>query len=101
MPVPNYLRRFREAHGIEAQDLAAQIGVSPSAVSKWESHQREVSDDYKKALAEFYNVPVRALFDFEYDATADALRRTIDALLSMRLRVELLEEQHGLKKVSA
>ncbi len=91
MPVPNHIRRFRTAHRLKAKDLAEAIGVSPAALSKWESRAREVSDEFKLALAEYFCVPVAALFDFGYDPLADALRRTIDSVAALQMRVEAVE----------
>lgn len=93
VPVPNYIRRFREAHGLTAAELAAKVGVTASAVSKWESGAREVSDDLKIELARFFNVPVSALFDFEYQPLADALRRTIDVVSSLKMRLDAVESE--------
>lgn len=91
--VPNYIRRFRDAHGITATELADALGAHQTTVSKWESRTNEVSDDFKLRLAGYFNVPVTALFDFGYEPLSDALRRTIEVVASLRQRVDGLDAE--------
>jgi DNA-binding transcriptional regulator YiaG len=41
MPAPGMRRRIRERAGLTQLDLAAALGVSRPAVSRWEAGQRE------------------------------------------------------------
>lgn len=100
MPVPNHIRRFRDSHRITAAELAAALHVSPSALSRWETGEREVSDEHKSALAAYFNVPVQAIFDFDYHPLADALHRTLDIVTSLRHRVDRLESELAIRKAS-
>lgn len=93
MPVRNHIRRLRESHRISAKDLADALGVHPSALSRWESHDREVSDEYKQAVAAYFNLPVKAIFDFDTDHVVDTLHRTFDYVTSLRHRVDQLEDE--------
>lgn len=100
MPVPNHIRRLRDSLGISASTLAEEVGVSPSALSRWESGSREVSDDHKRALAEYFNLPVGAIFEFEYSPMVDALLRFADAQTALRLRVDRLEQELAMRRAS-
>lgn len=90
MPVPNHIRRLRSAHGISATQLAHTLGVNQSTLSRWESGDREVSDDGKLQVAEYFNLPVVAIFNFGYDPLRDALLRTMDAVTALRHEVDEL-----------
>lgn len=90
-PVPNHIRRVREAYGLSAVQVAKQIGVTKSALSRWESREREVGDDFKLLLASFFNLPVGVIFEFGYDPLQDAVRRSLDVVTSLRERVSKVE----------
>lgn len=65
------LRRLREHAGLEAQQLAAQIGVSGDMVSRFELGKRAVRRPHVEAIA-------RAL-ELDADATADLLEQFTEA----------------------
>jgi transcriptional regulator with XRE-family HTH domain len=48
--------------GFIGRDLAELIGVSESAVSRWFSGEREISESNRQALAIVLDVPLLALF---------------------------------------
>jgi transcriptional regulator with XRE-family HTH domain len=56
------LRREAKRQKITARDLAARIGVTESAVSRWFAGSREIGDDHRIAVAQALDVPVLALF---------------------------------------
>lgn len=50
--------------GLTQADLAAQIGVDPSTLSKWETGS-SVPDVFKIKLARRFEIPVHHLFLFD------------------------------------
>jgi ribosome-binding protein aMBF1 (putative translation factor) len=52
----DYLRNFREAHGITQKDLAEKIGVRVNYLSDLETGQRAISRKNAKRFAEIFNV---------------------------------------------
>jgi transcriptional regulator with XRE-family HTH domain len=56
------LRREANRQGVSARDLAARIGVTESAVSRWFAGSREIGDDHRIAVAQALGVPVLAIF---------------------------------------
>jgi transcriptional regulator with XRE-family HTH domain len=56
------LRRETKRAGLTARELAEQIGVTESAVSRWLAGSREIGDDHRIALARALGIPVLALF---------------------------------------
>ena len=80
--IENNIRRLRQVNGHTLEDLAAEIGVSPSTIAKWEVGSRECPDEFKIRIARFYGWPVHAVFLFDTDSTPAslALRALIDKL---------------------
>lgn len=62
--VENGIRRFREADGITQAQLATELGIDKSTLSKWESGS-PVPDVFKKRLASHFKVAVHHLFYFD------------------------------------
>lgn len=91
--VPNYIRHWREAHGLTQLQLAEEIGVDKSTISKWESGEREVSDDHKRLLARHFTVPVSAIFEFEWSPYTDALRRMGSVVTDLRSELASLRAE--------
>jgi transcriptional regulator with XRE-family HTH domain len=52
----DYLRNFREAHGMTQKDLAEEIGVRVNYLSDLETGQRAISGMKAKKLAAIFNV---------------------------------------------
>jgi transcriptional regulator with XRE-family HTH domain len=42
MKKENPIRRYRRSHGLSTRGLAALLGVSAMAVSRWEREEREI-----------------------------------------------------------
>jgi Zn-dependent peptidase ImmA (M78 family)/transcriptional regulator with XRE-family HTH domain len=57
------IRQLREALGVQAQDLAARVGLDPSAVSKIETGKRAIKADELIRIAEALNVSPLALLE--------------------------------------
>jgi len=98
MPVPNHIRRTREAFGIASKELAGILNVSPATVSRWESGEREVSDEDKTRIAAHFKLPVSAIFEYEWSPLADGIHRLLDVVQSLSLRVERLESQRQVER---
>lgn len=93
MTVPNNIRRFRLAHRLTMAQLAEQVHVTEATVSRWETGERGVPDSVKLALAEYFKVPVTVLFEFQYDLSADALCRLLDAFTATNAKVDALQAE--------
>lgn len=59
--IANRLVELRRARGLSQEDLAAQLGVSRQAVSKWERCESSPDTDNLIALARLYGVSLDAL----------------------------------------
>ena len=62
--VENGIRRSREIAGLSQTQLAAELGVDPSTLSKWETGA-SVPDVFKVKLARRFDLPVHHLFFFD------------------------------------
>ncbi len=62
---PNRLRELREESGISRRALAAELGVHPTTVTRWESGAIAIRDDYKQQLAERLGVSVPFLMGWD------------------------------------
>jgi len=71
MPFNEQLQRLRRAHGLSQEELAARIGVSRQAVSKWEVGEAAPDLGNLLALADALGVSLDALCGRE-DAPPDA-----------------------------
>lgn len=59
--IANRLVELRRAHSLSQEDLAAKLGVSRQAVSKWERAESSPDTDNLIALAQLYGVSLDAL----------------------------------------
>lgn len=60
---PSFSKLIRDARihrGLTATEVAEQIGVSPSAVSLWESDRARPRDENLSALCKVLKLPIRA-----------------------------------------
>ena len=64
------LQQLRKQHDLTQDELAAQLYVSRTAVSKWESGRGYPSIDSLKAIAAFYRVTIDDLLSGEELLTA-------------------------------
>lgn len=63
MNTKNIGKKLRELRGSKSvQTVAQENGISPSAVSMYESGLRVPRDDVKVRLANYYGVPVESIF---------------------------------------
>lgn len=70
---------LRKAHGFSQEDLAARLGVSRQAVSKWERAESAPDTDNMIALAELYGVSLDDLIHGENAAPQPAAMEPGDA----------------------
>ena len=61
------LRRYREAAGLTAKDLAAQIGIKYSTYSNYENQGREPNYDTLREIAAALHVSIDDLLDYQVD----------------------------------
>ena len=59
------LRRLREGKGFSQMELAEEIGVAHTSLSRWETAKLMPKHENLDAIADFYSVSVSALFSEE------------------------------------
>ena len=59
------LVQLRKENGLSQEALAAKLGVSRQAISKWERAEASPDTDNLIALAEIYGITLDALLDSE------------------------------------
>ncbi|MBQ2650466.1 MAG: helix-turn-helix transcriptional regulator [Clostridia bacterium] len=92
MELNEKLQMLRKQKGLTQEQLAAELYVSRTAISKWESGRGYPSIDSLKALARFYNISIDELLSGEQLLTvveednrnkANRLRRRVFGLLDL------------------
>lgn len=66
------LKYLRKSLGLTGEDLANELGVSKSLISKWESGKQKISEEYKETIVLKYGGYVEFL-DIELDEEATFL----------------------------
>lgn len=56
------LKAYRQKVGMSAEKVAVELGISASALSKYESGERTPRDEVKIKIADFYKQTVQAIF---------------------------------------
>ena len=72
MEIANRLVELRRSHGLSQEELAARLGVSRQAVSKWERAESSPDTDNLIALARLYGVSLDGLLLHEAAAGGTA-----------------------------
>lgn len=67
LEIANRLVELRRSHGLSQEDLAARLGVSRQAVSKWERAESSPDTDNLIGLARLYGVSLDGLLLHEVD----------------------------------
>lgn len=70
--IANRLVELRRAHGLSQEELAARLGVSRQAVSKWERAESSPDTDNLIALAQLYGVTLDGLLFHEVETPSPA-----------------------------
>lgn len=71
----NRIRALRTERGLSLAQLAAEIGVHESTISRWESGESGVPDHRKVQLADFFDVPVPYLMGWDGPDGSGGVRR--------------------------
>ncbi|WP_245946699.1 helix-turn-helix domain-containing protein [Paenibacillus cellulosilyticus] len=69
MNLGQVIRKIRVEKGLKGNFIANQIGVTPSALSKYESGERKIPSDKLPGLAVALGVPIDLFFDKNIDVT--------------------------------
>lgn len=74
------LRNHRKNLGMTQEDVAEKIGVSPQAISKWESGDCLPDCFNLKAISDVYKISADVLLETESDGNIDAVANKIEQL---------------------
>lgn len=74
------LRNHRKRLGMTQEEVAEKVGVSPQAISKWESGDCLPDCFNLKAICAVYNISVDVLLETESDGDIDAVANKIEQL---------------------
>ena len=74
------LRNHRKKLGMTQEEVAEKVGVSPQAVSKWESGDCLPDCFNLKVISDVYNISADVLLETESDGDIDAVARKIEQL---------------------
>ena len=70
MNIGNKIHELRERRGITQEQLSAALGVSPQAVSKWETSQCCPDISLLPVIAGYFGVSIDTLFEYDADRLA-------------------------------
>lgn len=73
----NTLTRLRTARGLTQAELAAKLGVTDKAVSKWENGRAKPGLDTLRRLAALYDLPVGELLELRERAPAGEITKIV------------------------
>ena len=74
------LRNHRKKLGMTQEEVAEKVGVSPQAISKWESGDCLPDCFNLKAISDVYNISADVLLETESDGDIDAVANKIEQL---------------------
>ena len=74
------LRNHRKKLGMTQEDVAEKVGVSPQAISKWESGDCLPDCFNLKAISDVYKISADVLLETESDGDIDAVANKIEQL---------------------
>lgn len=74
------LRNHRKRLGMTQEEVAEKVGVSPQAISKWESGDCLPDCFNLKAISDVYNISADVLLETESDGDIDTVARKIEQL---------------------
>lgn len=83
IPIEAILRSLRNEHSMTQEQLAAAVGVTPQAVSRWEMGNGYPDIEYLPALADVFSVSTDELLGYRIsarEADAAAVRRRLTEL---------------------
>lgn len=92
----NYVRAYRQQHGLTARDLTSLLGLrSHSVIAKVESGDRSASLKSALALQVIFRKPLHRLFPGLYDLVEDETMRRVATMVS---RLERRRDQKSAAK---
>lgn len=62
------IRQLRKMRGLTSQELAAEIGVTPGAVSQWEHGVHSPRQHHQTSIARALDVPWSTIFGLDGEA---------------------------------
>ena len=83
LKIGTIIKRFRAEHNITQDTLAAAIGVTPQAISRWESENGYPDIEILPALADFFSVSIDELLGYklsEREAALADIKKEMDRL---------------------
>lgn len=83
MQIAEQIKTLRLAQGISQETLAQHIGVSPQAVSRWETGATAPDISLLPSLAYYFQVSVDALIGYDFKLTEAALDEAFHAYFSV------------------
>ena len=75
MKIHENIRNMRRAHGMTQEELAAYLGVTASAVNKWEKGLSYPDITFLPILASYFNISVDELLGYEPQMTREDIRK--------------------------
>ncbi|MCR5787116.1 MAG: helix-turn-helix domain-containing protein [Acholeplasmatales bacterium] len=87
--IANRLVELRKKYGYSQEELAAKLGVSRQAVSKWERSESSPDTDNLIVLAKLYNVSLDSLLD-----TSEPIEETIERVEETQ-NVNVIDKENG------
>lgn len=69
--VSTRIKRMMDEKGIKNSELARNVDIARSTVTKWFSEDTEPKASTVQKIAEFYNVPVSWFYEIEHEETFD------------------------------
>lgn len=61
--IGDYLRKVRTEQGLRLKDVAEEVGVTPTTISRWEKGDRQIAPEYLQRVSEALGVDKRELTD--------------------------------------
>jgi len=92
------LKQLREAAGLKQSDVAAVVGVSSQAVSKWETNKSAPDGDAIKALCKLYNVTANDILGIDTPNSDEDIWQLREALRRDPERRMLFDAARNVKK---
>ena len=71
----NTIRQLRQQNNLTMKELGSKIGVAESTISLYECQKRQIPDDIKIKLADYFGVSVDYLLGRETDSLESAIKK--------------------------
>lgn len=65
MEIGTKIKQVRESKGLTAKFVSSKIGISPSALSRYENNERKIKADLLPKLAKVLGVDIQIFFDYK------------------------------------